>query len=90
MNKFGWPIALFALLALLLLLGACTSLVGQANVSATNIVDTALDTAIYTKCKAATVGSIERRYMQHAAAWELWYQECRGAGALRVPVEDAR
>ncbi len=86
MNRLSVPSVakwvLFTTLALfaLLLLGACTAAVKSRGAQ---VFDTALDTAIYTKCYAASIGSIDRRYMQTREGWELWYRECRGAHGLR-------
>ncbi len=70
----------------LLLLSACTGPVATAmKARPANLFDSALNAAIFTKCKAASIGSIDRRYMQTQEGWELWYRECRGAGNLYLP-----
>ncbi len=71
----------------LLLLGACTQ-AGRTGAAA--VTDKVLDAAIFTKCKAATIGSIDRRYMQTHEGWALWHLECRGAGVLPLPMSDPR
>ncbi len=71
----------------LTLLGACTGAVGTlVKARPANLFDSALNAAIFTKCKAASIGAIDRRYMQTHEGWELWYRECRGAGDLRLPM----
>ncbi len=74
-----------AMLVLMLLLGACTQ---TARTGAGLVTDKVLDAAIFTKCKAATIGAIDRRYMQTREGWELWHLECRGAGVLPLPMRD--
>ncbi len=85
MNKLYIPIFL---LALLTLLGAC-SFGAAVRDTAVNqggkAFDEALITALAVKCKGASIGSIERRYMQTQETWELWYKECLGAGPRIIP-----
>ena len=57
-------VALF--IGYVLFLGACTT--------GAIVTDKILTDAIFIKCKAASVGSVERRYMH--GAWELWLNEC--------------
>ena len=76
MNKPWMPIFL------LLALAGCANLVEQGA----GTYDKVLNAAIFTKCKAASVGSIDRRYMQTHEGWALWYRECRGASDLRLPM----
>ena len=67
---------------LVLLLSGCAGAVSRGA----TVYDKVLDAAIFTKCKAASVGSIDRRYMQTSEGWELWYRECRGTGNLAAPM----
>lgn len=78
MNKLGRPSALVLVLALL---GGCATALSKGA----EVYDDALQGALAIKCKAASVGSIERRYMQTQETWELWYKECLGSGARLIP-----
>ncbi len=51
--------------------------------------DAGLEGAVTFKCKIASIGAIERRYMGSAESWELWVNECRGTRFLGVE-DDAR
>lgn len=83
MNKLYIPTFIF----MLIVLGACSF--GSARDAAfgqgAKVFDEALITALNVKCKGASVGSIERRYMQTQDTWELWYKECLGAGLRLIP-----
>ena len=50
--------------------------------------DAALITAIQWKCRAASVGSIERRYMRTMETWAIWTEECLSINAPEIPDRD--
>ena len=82
MNKLWIP------LFLALALSACAAYgtaKGVALDKGAKFYDETLQNALVVKCKAASVGSIERRYMQTQETWELWYKECLGSGARTIP-----
>ncbi len=84
-----WILIGFLSVLALLALSACAAATAI-KARPANLFDSALNAAIFTKCKAASIGSIDRRYMQTQEGWELWYRECRGAGALPLPMPDPR
>ncbi len=75
MNKLWIPIALA------LALSGCAG----ALTKGAELYDDALTSALAIKCKVASVGSIERQYMQTQETWELWYKECLGTGVRELP-----
>ena len=50
--------------------------------------DDALDTAVLWKCRAASIGSVERRYMRTQDTWGLWVNECLSENAPEIPDTD--
>lgn len=78
-------------LVLVLFLGGCGTLVDVRNTTLTKggqFYDEALVTAILWKCRAASVGSIERRYMRTVETWRIWTEECLSIGAPEIPARD--
>lgn len=75
----------------LLLLSACTGLIETRDEvfnKGGRYYDNALVTAILWKCRAASVGSIERRYMRTDETWNMWTEECLSIGAPELPDRD--
>ena len=90
---YGWAPLCWKpiVLVLALFLGACGSLTGvrdQALVKGGQFHDQALVTAILWKCRAASIGSIERRYMRTTEMWRIWTEECLSIDAPEIPDRD--
>lgn len=84
-------ISSLSFLVLVLLLSSCGSLLevrDRTFAKGGQFYDDALVTAILWKCRAASVGSIERRYMRTGDTWLLWTEECLSIGAPEIPDRD--
>lgn len=78
-------------LVLPLLLGGCGTFVEGRDKTFTKgaqFNDEALNTAVLWKCRAASIGSVERRYMRSQDTWEIWVNECLSDGAPEIPELD--
>ena len=65
-----------------LLLGACAEFGTALDVAkdkGAKFYDGVLGDAIFVKCRAASIGSVDRRYMQTPETWALWRKECRNS-----------
>lgn len=80
-----------AALGFLLTLTACGSLIAGRDVAlhkGGQYYDEVLETAVLWKCRASSVGSVERRYMRTTETWALWTGECLGLNAPELPEGD--
>jgi len=78
-------------IALVLLLSGCSGILevrDKAFIKGRQFYDDALITAVLWKCRVASVGSIERRYMRTDDTWLLWTEECLAIGAPKIPDRD--
>lgn len=74
----------FIALVLALAFSACTSfdaLRGAVRERGAEAYDEALDTAEFTQCNAASVGSVFRRYGADKELWDSWKTICRRSNA---------
>lgn len=74
-------------LVVLALSGCAEFTAGRAAVIDTGaaVNDEALISAEMVICRAASVGSVERRFMRSPEDWELWNRMCRGDRPLPLP-----
>lgn len=72
----GDPMGMKLWIPIALMLTGCAAL-DTAKVKGAQLADKVLTEAIFVKCQAASIGSIDRRYMQSPETWALWYGECK-------------